>query len=349
MDNQWILAMVRARCVRRVVVLAVVLASVVVLLVGQRRYIQNFVAGPYEIGEAELAAIDDVSRAPRYFIKVTGSDVIETGLKQITVRKRHGVETGRSVSAAYFLLTVGDKYLLCKSGETSGTTFEGELAPIPADIARRLFDTADMRAVRQQVYPFYLEDHSFRAAGYWAIAGLAVLALLVLTVGRRAWKHLRDPSAHPVIKRVGEWGDPVRLATAQQEANAPRFKGRNGWRVTEQYLARSTFFTFDLLRLSDLVWAYKKVTKHSVNFIPTGRTYEAVLVCYGGTATITGKEQRIDAILTYAAERAPWAVFGFSEDLQRHWRKDQNSFCAAVEKRRKDRAAAGEGAPAPRA
>jgi hypothetical protein len=47
----------------------------------------------------------------------------------------------------------------------------------------------------------------------------------------------------------------------------------------------------------------KKVTKHTVNFIPTGKSYAGVLVCYGGGAEVTGKEKSVDAMLAFAAER----------------------------------------------
>jgi hypothetical protein len=68
---------------------------------GQARYIKNFVGGPFDFGEPELDASGDVSTTPRYFVKVTGSKAIETGIQQITTRKRAGVETGRSVSAGF--------------------------------------------------------------------------------------------------------------------------------------------------------------------------------------------------------------------------------------------------------
>jgi hypothetical protein len=122
---------------------------------------------------------------------------------------------------------------------------------------------------------------------------------------------------------------------ARREAASPRYKG-GGWRVTDKYLIRSAPFAFDLLRLSDLLWAYKRVTKHSVNFIPTGKTYSGVLVCYGGAAEVTGREQNVDALLTFAGERAPWAIFGYSDDLNKLFKQKTEDFCAAVEQRKRE-------------
>ena len=53
---------------------------------------------------------------------------------------------------------------------------------------------------------------------------------------------------------------------------------------------------------------------------------------------MAGKHAQIDQILTHAAERAPWAVLGYSPDLAARWKRDMKGFCAAVEQRRRDTA-----------
>jgi len=113
-------------------------------------------------------------------------------------------------------------------------------------------------------------------------------------------------------------------------------KAGGGWRLGDTYLIRSRFFSFDLLRLRDLIWGYKKVTKHSVNFIPTGKTYQAILHCYGGNAAVPAKEARVNEVLQFAQQRAPWAVFGFSDQLAKIWSKEQVEFLKQVEVRRQE-------------
>ena len=335
--DTWILGMVRARSFRRVVAWGLAAGCLVLLALAQRRYVSNFVMGPFELGPVELDSIRDVAQAPRYFARVTGSKAMETGIQQITIRKRAGVETSRSVSAAYYALVVGERLLLAKTSGGPPKTVEGELAAVPADLDRQLFDTADMQAIRSRFYPFYISGESFRFPGYWAIAGVLVFGFLFVKHAVPAWRHLQDPATHPVAKRVTSWADPIGIAVeAEREHRSPRYKGGDGWVVTDQYLLRSTFFTFDVLRLSDLLWAYKKVTKHSVNFIPTGKTYEAVLACYGGSATVKGAEKTVDELLGFAAQRTPWAVFGFSKELETLFAKKTPDFCAAVEQRKRE-------------
>lgn len=341
--DTWILQMVRARSLRRVVAWAATLAFVALFAFGQIRYIRNFLAGPYVLGAAELDAIPDAAKASRYFVRVTGSKTIDTGVQQITVKKRRGVETGREVSAGYYALVVGEKFLICKGGIASGSqlTFEGELSPLPPELEARLFNSKDMQAARGRFYPYYVDNDSFRLPGYIAIGVFLVLAAFAVTKGLPAWKHFQDPESHPIVERVQGWGDPIGIAVAaEREARRPRYKGGNGWSITDQFLVQSTFFTFDILRVADLLWAYKKVTKHSVNFIPTGKTYEAVIHCYGGGATVQGNEKVTDEVLGFVAQRAPWAIFGYSQELETAFTKNTQSFCVAVEKRKLDRAQA---------
>ena len=148
---------------------------------------------------------------------------------------------------------------------------------------------------------------------------------------------MQEPSSHPIAKRIESWGDFIGVAVAtERESLSPRYGGKNGWMITDQFLIQSTFFTFDVLRLSDLLWAYKTVTRHSVNFIPTGKTYAAVMICYGGAARIESSEKTTEEILGFVAQRAPSAIFGFTKELERYFNKNTSDFCAVVEQRKRE-------------
>src|SRR5262249_51139991 len=152
-----------------------------------------------------LDAITDVSAAPRYFVHVAGSKAIDTGIQQITTRTSHGVETSRSVSAAYYALVVGDRLLIVKSAERMPLMVEGALTPMPASLEGHLFNTPQMQSIRPRFYPYYVENESFRLPGYIAIACMLVLAFLLWKFGLPAWRYRNDPSSHPVVKRVAAW------------------------------------------------------------------------------------------------------------------------------------------------
>lgn len=336
--DTWILSRVRATSLRRVVAWSLALVAGVLLATSERRYVRNFVSGPFELGAADLQTIADVDEAPRYFARVRGTKVIDTGLRQYTVRTSAGVETSRSESGAYYALVVGDKFLIVKTGDAdvTPTVAEGQLAAFPSSLDEQLFDSKEMRELRPRFYSFYLNNESFRLPGYVVIGLALVFGFFFLRLALPAWKHYRNPASHPLMKRVETWGEPLGVAVeVERDFHEPALKGGNGWVLGNKYLVRSTLFTFNVLRFTDLLWAYKKVTKHSINFIPTGKTYEAILACYGGSAVIKVREKRLDEMLAFAAQRAPWAVFGYTAELATLFSKKPSEFAAAVEQRRR--------------
>ena len=334
--DTWILKKIRAVSLRRVVAWSLGLVAGLLVATSDHRYIHNFLRGPFTLGAADLDSIRDVTTTPRYFARVSGSRVIDTGIREYSVRTSGGVETGRSESGAYYALVVGDKFLILKASGDVSSVAEGKLAPWPSDLEAEVFDSKEMRALRSRFYPFYVADGSFRVAGYVVIVCALAFAGLLVWKGVPAWRYAREPSSHPLLARTQPWGDPLGVAVeAEREFGTPHFTG-GGWRVGDKYLIRSTVFAFDVLRLEDLLWAYKKVTKHSINFIPTGKTYEAILACYGGTAEIKGKEPRIEEILAFAQQRAPWAVLGYTEEIATFFNSKTQEFAGAVEQRRRE-------------
>jgi len=335
--DSWIVTRIRATSLRRVVVWTLALVGGVFLATSDRRYIANFLRGPYALAQADLDSIRDVTLTPRYYARVTGDRVIDTGIRQYTIHTQNGIETSREESGAYTALAIGKRFLVVRTAGDESSIAEGTLAPWPEDFETQLFDSKEMRSLRGSFYPFYLDSDSFRRPGF-VVIGVGILFLLLFAwqalPALRAW---RDPERHPLAKRIAQWGDPMGVAVgAEQEFANPLLTGKAGWRFGSKYLVRSTFFTFNVLRFQDLMWGYKKVTKHSVNFIPTGKTYEAIVHCTGGTATIPGKEKKVHELLAFAQQRAPWAIYGYSDELAALFNKRRQEFARNVEQRRKE-------------
>ncbi len=164
-----------------------------------------------------------------------------------------------------------------------------------------------------------------------------VLLLLFVWQAIPAWRTWRNPERHPLWTRVAQWGDPLGIALeAEHEYENSLMRGKAGWRLGNKFLVRSTFFTVNVLRFHDVLWGYKKITRHSVNFIPTGKTYEAIVACYGGTATIPGKEKKVNQLLNFVQQRAPWAPYGYSDQLAGTFTKHRQDSARSVEQRRQE-------------
>lgn len=332
----WIATRIRATSRRRVITWTLALILGVVVATNDHRYIANFVGGPYPLARADLDSIRDVTATPHYYARVRGERVIDTGIREYTVRTQSGVETSREVSGAYNAFAIGNHYLVVKTGAADAApSAEGTLVPWSAELENQLFDTKEMRSLRSNFYPFYLDSDSFRQPGYVAlVVGILFLALFLWQVVP-AWRAWRDPERHPLAQRVARWGDPMGIGLeAEHEFANSLMRGRSGWRFGNKFLMRSTFFTFNVVRLRDVLWGYKKVTKHSVNFIPTGKTYEAVIAYAGGMAHIRGSEKKVHDMLTFVQQRAPWAMYGFSDELSATYHKRPLDFVRSVEQRR---------------
>jgi hypothetical protein len=117
---------------------------------------------------------------------------------------------------------------------------------------------------------------------------------------------------------------------------AVRVKG-GGWTLTQNYAVKNARLSFDLFRLDNLVWVYKKTIKRRVYFfIPAGTTYAAELNFSDGQADVTGKQKKVDELLALASERAPWAVKGYTDDLAKFWKSTRAGFVAEVMKRKSE-------------
>lgn len=342
----WIFQMCRQACRRQLIAWGVVVAGVLAFALASGRYIRNFVQGPYPFGVQELEQIADVDSAPRYFVSLNADKVVDTGVQEITTNTTNGVETSRYVSAGYYGVVMGERYLIVKSASKPAGKVEGELDTIPMDVGEKLFAGPDGREARNRCYPFYMDATGFRETGYWSAGVCAVLLLLAFFYGWRAWGRLRDVQTHPVVRRVNAWGDAMAISAEaeQQFTHAVRYKSRSVI-LTDKFAIDKAFFAFQLLRFEDLLWAYKKITRRTVYFVPVGKECTAELVFYGGNLSFSGKEKLVEEVLLFAANSAPWAVLGFSDEIKKMFSKQQAAFCQAVEARRqKLRSAAPQGA-----
>lgn len=80
--------------------------------------------------------------------------------------------------------------------------------------------------------------------------------------------------------------------------------------------------------LSKLIWAYEHVTTHRTNFVVTGKTYELILGFMDGkkqNLAVKSEQDAID-IMKVLNDRCPHIILGYTDELQRAFSKDMNSF-----------------------
>ena len=317
-----------------------ILAVLLCALAADWQYYANFVLGCKPISAEELASLTSPSQRFRNFVTVRGTKSLSTGYRDIVQHIENS--SGRVVSTEtkdeFMLLVVGSKGLLVKAPSAApGLEFSGELVPTDDDVRRQIITplAASDPNVAKKILPFTLDATDYRTQGYWALGLGLPLFLLACWNFSKAFKRAAEPQLAPVWRQVSNYGNAEQLSThigsELQAANA-RF---GGLRLTPSWLVRKQLFSTWVSPVQDIVWAYKKVTRHSVNFIPTGKSYEVILVGrHRQRIEEKMSQKKVEALLVEIATRVPWAIYGFNADLDNAWKKDPAGFVAAVDSRR---------------
>lgn len=304
------------------------------------RYLFNFCFGPFVVDRATLLSNKEAHRSLEYFVDVHGDQAFEVGNQiEKTTNKRTGAVTRERVVAKYLALRLDDRLLFVKAPPTDTTTqYSGALEDVPADVHNQFVATLDA-ATRQNVFPFMLDATGFagfRGPGY---IGLALGVPLLLLGGwnvTRALQRMGNPSRHPIARRLERFGIPEEVASRLDDQAQEDQRRLGAVTLTTSWLMRPTFFGLELMHLGEVLWIYKKVTKHYTNGIPTGTTTAAV-VCdaNGAILEVPCGEEGTNQFLEEVYQRAPWVLAGHNEELETLWKSNRNAMLEAVEERRK--------------
>jgi hypothetical protein len=304
-------------------------------------YWLKFFAGPTTTPAAEIIKLKEGQSIANDYISIKGDKTIDTGVTQVTTTKRRGIKTGEYTSANMVALALGDRFLIVKAkpANAQDATFTGQLKPIPSDLHAQLIApvVAKNPAAKEMFVPYMLDQvDDYKFGGYMGLAlGLPCAALAIWNlqkVGRRWGK----PENHPIAKQLSVAGDAATIASqVEQEVSAPNTHTISNTTITPNWVFRKTTYSLDALRLEDLVWFYQKVTTHRTNGVPTGKTYSTVLFDRAGrTFEMNANESQVQEIMTILYDKAPWAISGFSDELQKMWKKERESMISAVDERR---------------
>lgn len=101
---------------------------------------------------------------------------------------------------------------------------------------------------------------------------------------------------------------------------------------TDSFVFIPTFYRLNWFHLSEVCWAFHHVTKHSVNLIPTGKTYEVHIYLDDGSL-VQIKSDSAGEILHHLIKTAPFAHYGYSDELKDAWSNDTIGFINSVKHR----------------
>jgi hypothetical protein len=179
-----------------------------------------------------------------------------------------------------------------------------------------------------------LKDVDF-SRDVWPLLIGALLFLLALWNCIKAVRRYGEIQTTPVWKRLSVYGNTDQLSLEiEQQRLGPKTK-YGKLEITGSWLVNKSLFSTWVSPVADLAWVYKKVTKHSVNFIPTGKSYSIII--YGRhrqhIEVSVPSEKKANELLADFSGRVPWAIYGYDKELQAAWTKDPASLIGAVDAR----------------
>ena len=338
----WLETQVRNVSLRQLGACALVIAGAIGLLAANQRYLTNYFAGSYAIPRAELFGAPSADDLPRYWVTAKPDRVMDTGVDIITVRKKRGVERSRSVTGHYYVGQIGDRLMLIKSPseqDLNGATLDGALVAPSSDLIDRLVDDSKQPGLRQRFLPLMLDtsDFTFDAALLLWGAGIAsaLAALWALMAGRRAASPAGHPALQSLMKTPGmSLADASHSIEAEVKARQV-VKLKQGVQLTSGFAVQSAALKFKVRPLAELLWAYPVVTKKKLYYvIPAGKSHSLVLNYPDKSETYSGSEAQTRAAMEHLVKAVPWALFGYSDDFVKAYKKERAKLAAFVAGRR---------------
>jgi hypothetical protein len=329
-----------------------ILAIIILVIAGNYRYCANFVLGAQSISSAELAALTSPEQRWRNFVSVSGTKSVNTDYRDVVNHMEGSRIVSTEIKDEYIFLRVGEKILLVKADPgKEKLEYSGELVAttdrVKEDLLRPL--ATEDPDVASAVLPFTLNAADYRSNGYvMLMIGLPLLALALWNC-LKAMRRISEIQLSPVWKHLAVYGNAEQLSQQIEAELQPAVIRKYGkLQIAQQWMVRRKTFSTWVSPITDLVWVYKKVTKHSVNFIPTGKTYSVVLVGrHRQRIEEQMKEKAVNEMLGDLTARVPWALFGFTQDLEKAWQKDPAGVIAAVDSRYQQQNNRGAAASAP--
>ncbi len=86
------------------------------------------------------------------------------------------------------------------------------------------------------------------------------------------------------------------------------------YKLNSDFLSREKFFSYEIYPMSQMFWAYKKIIRKSINFIPVGKDYEIVMHFKPDkVVSIKEPEKSTDRHLMLLIHLCPEAEFGYAK------------------------------------
>ena len=202
--------------------------------------------------------------------------------------------------------------------------------------------TSDFQLITGQelsYIPYVLVEEEYSSIDWSSerYSGIVILILLCVSVycivGGIRQRNIKDIKKYFKTKEDLEYG----LFKLEQfyESGEPV----HGLRLDNQYFLMVVNDKVHFIETRDIVWIYPNVTKHSVYYIPTRKTYAIKI------KKRNGKELKIDIrnkkimddLMSYIASQTPYIILGYDKEIELIYIRSRNEMAHEVDRRRQER------------
>lgn len=207
----------------------------------------------------------------------------------------------------------------------------GTIASIPYNITTEVKSVIDENTTLSIMLD---GETDFRTLGYIGIV-VGIFGTVWGGAELHRWKRQQqDRTLHPIFKRLTRYGQPEIVAQSiEQELGMSNVAIAKKTKLTESWLIHQAQLELRISKLADIIWVYFQVTSHRLHgVIPIGNSY--TVICYdrdGGKLEIPGAKAQVMATIEQLQMRLPWAIVGYTDEIELAWRSDRSNFIAMVD------------------
>jgi hypothetical protein len=301
------------------------LTIVAIGLFGARK-LANVMQGPIQLDEGRLVSAAEQKYIWRDYATVEGTETASTGVTEIEKTMRNGAVESQRTTGEYMAVVVGKHILIvaAKPGVTS-RKYSGTIVPLLDDLKSHIFvNEPDLWAA---TFPVMLDT-----TGLVLVALLLILGLWAIFLSNRRGE---DPERHPLCKALSKYGPLYTLVPEIDTEFSAGASALSGVTFTQNWVIKCSVFQTLVMRRDEIVWVYKKRTKHSVNFIPTGTTFSSILRdSRGKLVEVSASEEHVNNLLAFIAQPMPWIIVGYDRKIEKLYKKQRQSFVETVTQRK---------------
>ena len=156
---------------------------------------------------------------------------------------------------------------------------------------------------------------------------------LYLAVSRFA-----EPTRHPIYKRLARYDTNTDYVLQGIDSDLQRGSSKIGkLTFSKDWIIQAQANNIDVIRIAEVMWLYMHVhrTKYygviTVSKVVSAHIWDQHGVCIKSSAN----EAKVKELLENVVQRAPWAIIGFTPQLQQAWDRDRVGFVREVRERRR--------------